>query len=288
MRIFVSGSYGRLGRELMARLADRHETVGADNDTLDIGDFAAVKARMAAEQPDLVINAAAWTDVDGCAREPQKAMSINGLGAQNLAVAAAHVGAAVVQVSTNEVFDGQRQTGYFEVDETRPLNPYAYSKWYAERAVMQTNPRHYIVRTAWLFAHGGRNFIQAIMGAAAAGKPIRVVTNEVANPTYTNDLADAIIQLIETGRYGTYHLVNEGACSRHQFARYILDRTGYADTPAAPISASEWPRPSTPPAYTALHNLAGASVGVTLRPWREAVDAFLMAENLLDSETASP
>ena len=111
---------------------------------------------------------------------------------------------------------------YTEIDQPNPINAYGYSKWYGERALARVNPRHYIVRSAWLFAHGGRNFLQAILGAARAGKPLRVVTNEVANPTYTNDLAAAIARLIETERFGIYHLVNEGAVSRWRLARYAL------------------------------------------------------------------
>ena len=140
------------------------------------------------------------------------------------------------------------------------------------------NPRHYIVRTAWLFAHGGANFIQAILAAANAGKALRVVTNEVANPTYANDLASAIAQLIESERYGIYHLVNEGAVSRWGFARSILDCAGCARTPIQRISRHEWLRHSLPPEQTALANVAGASIGIRLRPWQDALRAFLKAE----------
>ena len=147
--------------------------------------------------------------------------------------------------------------------------------------MQRVNPRHYVVRTAWLFAHGGKNFIQSILGAAQVGKPLRVVVNEVANPTYNDDLADAIAQLIETGRFGIYHFVNEGACSRYDFARYALDRAGYAETAITPITSQMWPRASTPPEYAPLANLAGPMVGITLRPWRAAVDAFLAKEGLI-------
>jgi dTDP-4-dehydrorhamnose reductase len=140
------------------------------------------------------------------------------------------------------------------------------------------------VRTAWLFAHGGKNFIQSILGAAAADKPLRVVVNEIANPTYNDDLAAAILSLIETERFGIYHFVNEGACSRYQFARYALDHAGYAETPIAPISASEWSRPSMPPVYSPMVNLAGKSIGISLRPWQQAVDTFLQREQLLIHE----
>jgi dTDP-4-dehydrorhamnose reductase len=288
MQILVTGAAGRLGGRLIDVLAAQGhsltgvDVVGEQVQRLDISDFAATRAFIGSLKPDIVLHPAAWTDVDGCAREPEKAITINGLGTQNVALGAAAAGAAILYVSSNEVFDGRRGgRPYREYDVTNPINPYGYSKWVGEQAITTINPRHYIVRTAWLFAHGGRNFIQAILGAAAAGKNLRVVTNEVANPTYNNDLADAIAQLITTERYGIYHLVNSGACSRLQFARYFLDKTGYQDVPIQPIASQQWPRPSTPPEYAALDNLAGQSIGVTLRPWQAAVDAFLEREGLL-------
>ncbi len=282
MRILVTGAAGRLGGQLAHVLAERnHQVMGIDIDDVDNTDFHALRAVVMDYNPDIILHPAAWTDVDGCARDPQKAIIANGLGAQNVALAAAQVQAAILHVSTNEVFSGQLNRPYLEYDTPNPTNAYGYSKLVGERAVAVVNPRHYIVRTAWLFAHGGKNFIQAILGAAEAGKPLRVVTDEVANPTYNNDLAQAIAQLIETERYGTYHLVNAGACSRYTLARHALDHAGYHDVPVQPISSREWPRASIPPTYAAMDNLAGSMVGVVLRPWQEAVDAFLEREGLL-------
>lgn len=288
MRIIVTGAAGRLGNQLMHLLHARgHDVNGLDVVAadkiahVDITNFDAAHRFIYAHRPEVVIHPAAWTDVDGCARDPERAILVNGLGTQNVALAAAAVKSAVVYVSSNEVFDGKSTRPYYEYDAANPINPYGYSKWVGERAVMSLNPRHYVVRTAWLFAHGGKNFIQAILGVAQAGKPLRVVTNEIANPTYNDDLADALATLIETGRFGVYHFVNEGACSRYQFARYFLDKAGYTDLPITPIAAQEWPRLSTPPAYAALHNFAGRHMGITLRPWEAAVEAFLAKEGLL-------
>lgn len=283
MKILVTGAAGRLGGRLVGRLSDRHQVAAADivgdvSHPLDVSDYEACRRLIADFRPDIVLHPAAWTDVNGCAREPAKALRINGIGTGNLAAITGQRGIPILYVSTNEVFDGTNNRAYTEYDRTNPINAYGYSKWYGERCVKSVNPRHYIVRSAWLFAHGGRNFIHAILGAARAGKPLRVVTNEVANPTYTSDLAAAIVRLIDTERFGIYHLVNEGAVSRWQFARFVLDQSGYADTPIERISRHEWPRPSLPPEYTALANLAGASLGIRLRPWREALRAFLDAE----------
>ena len=284
MKILITGAAGNLGAELVRQLAGRHTVFGADilegvDYRLDVTDYEACRRLLAEVAPDIVLHPAAWTDVDGCARDPARALLINGVGAAHLAALTAGRGIPMLYVSSNEVFDGRLGRPYVEYDRTNPLNAYGYSKWYGERALAQLNPKHYIVRSSWLFAHGGRNFIQAILDAADAGKPLRVVTNEVANPTYTNDLAAAIAALIESKRYGSYHLVNEGAVSRWGFARFALDCAGYADLPVARISRHEWQRPSLPPEYTPLANVAGASIGVVLRPWQEAVRAFLEAEN---------
>ena len=283
MRIMITGAAGNLGKALSKRLSALHTVRGADiiGDTelvLDITDYAGCRRLLQVEQPDLVIHTAAWTDVDACAGDAARALQINGIGTQNVAAAAARLGLPILYISTNEVFDGKSGQPYGEYDPPNPINAYAHSKWFGEQALQHINPRHYVVRTAWLFAHGGRNFIQAILGAAESGQPLRVVTNEIANPTYTEDLADAIVQLIETDRYGIYHFVNRGWASRWKLARYVLNATGYESTPIERISSQEWQRPSLPPEYTALANNAGASIGIVLRPWQEAVQAFLEHE----------
>jgi dTDP-4-dehydrorhamnose reductase len=282
MRVLVTGANGRLGSRVVTLLgAHGHEAIGFGRDSLDVADWLAVQTQVQATQPQAIIHAAAWTDVDGCAREPERAIRINGMGAQHVALAAAGVGAAVAYVSTNEVFDGLKAGVYYEYDPYSPPNGYGYSKMMGEKAVMHLNPRHYVARTSWLFAHGGKNFIQAILGAVAAGKPLRVVTDETAHPTYTDDLATALVKLISTERYGVYHLVNEGVCSRYDFARYVLDRTGHSDVPIQPITRQDWSRPSQPPFTTHLSPLAAQSAGVALRAWQAAVDAFLEQEGLL-------
>ncbi len=281
MRVLVTGAAGRLGSRVVEVLSARgHTPIPADVAEFDIADYSATRAWIAAAQPDFVIHPAAWTDVDGCAREPDKAITINGLGAGSVAAVAAELGAPILYVSSNEVFDGKASRPYLEYDRTQPINPYGYSKWVGEQAVMAANPRHLIARTSWLFAHGGKNFIQSILNAAAAGKPLRVVVNEIACPTYNDDLAAALVKLMESGRPGIYHMVNDGYCSRYDFARYVLDQTGYAETPIERITTHAWARPSTPPEFSPLYNLAGKMIGVELRSWQSAVDAFLEKEGL--------
>lgn len=279
MRILITGAQGRLGSLLVERAAAAgHDVTGIDVAELDVADYAATRAFVAAHRPELIIHPAAWTDVDGCARDPERAILVNGYGAQHVALAAAETGAALLYISSNEVFDGLSGAPYREYDPPHPANPYGYSKWVGEQAVMRHAPRHYVVRIAWLFAHGGKSFPQSILSAAEAGKSLRVVNDEIANPTYSEDLADAITALMDTGRYGIYHLTNQGACSRYEFARYLLDRAGYAQTPVEAITSGEWQRASSPPPHTPLVNSAGAMIGITLRPWQEAADAWLARE----------
>jgi dTDP-4-dehydrorhamnose reductase len=279
MRILITGAGGNVGRGLLTALeANGHEVIGKTHAALDITDFGAVTAQIEAAEPDVVIHAAAMTAVDRCAEQPDEALRINALGTQNIALACGRVGAAMCYLSTNEVFNSDRGTPLLEYDVTNPANPYGYSKWMGEQMVQRLLPQHYIVRTSWVFAHGGSNFIQKIVSAAEAGRSLSVVIDEIACPTYADDLIAALVALVETQRYGIYHFANEGITSRYAFARYALDCYGLSDTPITRILKAQWPRPSRPPTYSALRNFIGAQIGITLRPWQAAVAAFVEKE----------
>lgn len=281
MRILITGAGGRLGSELARVLASQQHTVtGIDIDTVDITDRAAVSEAFATASPELVIHCAALTAVDYCAEHPDEALRVNGYGTQVIAQACLQHGAALAYISTNEVFDGREYRPCLEYDPPCPANPYGYSKWVGEQAVRDLLSKHYIIRTSWLFAHGGRNFIHTVLHRAREGQPLRVVVNEVSSPTYASDLAAAIAQLVVTGSYGIYHLVNEGHASRWQFARQALDQAGLGAVPIEQIALAEFARASCPPQYAILHNTAAARLGITLRPWQEALAAFLEAEGL--------
>jgi dTDP-4-dehydrorhamnose reductase len=274
MRIFVTGCKGQLGRTLYAALAE-HRLTGCDLPELDITDRAAIGAAIADFAPDVVIHTAAWTDVDGCARDPERAYRVNALGTQNVALACAACDAAMVYISTNEVFDGTASEPYREWDPPHPINPYARSKAAGEWFVRYLLTRFYIARTAWLYAPGGRNFPHRIIQLADECGTLRVVTDEVSNPTYALDLAAAIATLIGTDAYGVYHLTNAGYCPRYDFAREILRVSGRGDIPVEPITLAEWQRASTPPRFAPLANTAAAAVGIRLRAWEAALQAFL-------------
>jgi dTDP-4-dehydrorhamnose reductase len=280
MRILITGAKGHLGRQLSEQF-QAHTIIAADIDTLDVTDARSVNQYVADATPDLVIHCAALTSVDYCAQHPDEALRINGFGTQHVAQACQEYGAALLYISTNEVFDGRSRQPYLEYDPTNPINPYAYSKWVGEQVVRDLVPRHIIVRTSWLFAHSGQNFVHAILRRASAGEPLRVVVNEVASPTYTCDLAAALAKLVEAQQYGIYHLTNDGHTSRYGFARTLLDLAGYAELPIEPIALAEYDRASRPPEYAVLRNFAAARLGITLRPWHEALTAFLEAERIL-------
>jgi len=272
MRILITGSKGQLGRALGVCLP---EAVGVDLPEVDITQPSAVEAAINAAQPEVIIHCAAFTDVDGCARDPELAYRVNGMGTQNVAQAAACAGAALVYISSNEVFDGTRREPYSEFDATNPLNAYARSKLAGEWFAAHLTSRFYIVRTSWLTGRGGRNFVHRIQQLADERGQLRVVTDETANPTFIEDLAAAIIKLIQTGRFGIYHLTNTGYCSRYEYARKILELSGRGHIPVEPISRADFARPSTPPEFSPLANTAAAALGITLRPWEEALEEFL-------------
>jgi dTDP-4-dehydrorhamnose reductase len=274
MRILITGGRGQLGRALERSLAG-HELLVSDLPELDITDRPNLKAAVADFRPQLVIHAAAYTDVDGCARDPELAHRINTYGTQNVALACLAGGADLVHISTNEVFAGDDPAGYEEWRPLAPINAYGRSKAAAEVHVRNLLQRYYIVRTAWLYAPGGRNFVHAILDRARSHGELRVVADEIGNPTNANDLAAAVACLIDTGQYGTFHLVNAGSCSRWAFAQEILRLAGLEGTANRPIRLRDYPRPSTPPPFGALHNRNGAAVGITLRSWREALAEFM-------------
>ncbi len=274
MKILLTGHKGQLGRALIPLLV-HHQVVGADLPEHDITareDFRALAHRF---RPDLILHPAAMTDVDGCARDPALAYRVNGIGTQNVALAAAEVDAELLYVSTNEVFDGQAAAPYHEWATRNPVNAYGRSKLAGEWYVQNLLTRFYIVRTAWLYAPGGRNFPHRIIQLADERGSLKVVADEVGNPTYVADLARAIVALIETHAYGIYHGVNAGAASRYEFAKEILRLSGREHIPVEPITLAEFQRASTPPPYAPLENNAGAALGITFRPWQEALAEFL-------------
>lgn len=277
MRILITGARGQLGTILQQAFPE-DELALIDLPEVDITDRAALFAQVDGFRPDAIIHCAAFTNVDECARQPELAYRVNALGTQNVALACRRADAALVHVSTNEVFSGDLRTGYEEWMPPRPRNPYGVSKAAAEAHVRNLLSRFYIVRTAWLFAPGGRNFIHAILRRARETGEVRVVTDEVGSPTYAADLSVAIARLVRSEQYGIYHFTNAGSCSRWAFANEILRQCGLGQVKNIPILSSAYSRPSTPPPFGVIHNINGAAIGITLRPWQDALASYLAGE----------
>jgi dTDP-4-dehydrorhamnose reductase len=261
VRVIVTGAAGQLGRQLVRAFAGAgHDVVGLGRSELDLsqpdsGDL------IASLRPDIVINAAAWTDVDGCARDPQRAMLLNGEAPGRLAAGGARSGALFVQISTNEVFDGAADRPYAEGDTANPINPYGASKLAGEKSVAEAAPRHLIVRTAWLFGPGGSNFVTKILAAAdraaQRGEALTVVADECGNPTWTPALADAIAGLATSNQSdGIVHLAGQPATSRLEWARVAIEVARPGIT-VEPITRAAFPRPSNAPARALLRPTDG-------------------------------
>jgi dTDP-4-dehydrorhamnose reductase len=273
MRLFITGAKGQLGRTLQTHFAN-DTVLPADLPECDITDRACVMQAIGEFKPDMVIHAAAMTDVDGCARDPDAAFRANALGTQNVALACQSAGCAILYISTNEVFDGRKTEPYLEFDAPNPINAYGRSKLAGETFVRDLLTRFYLVRIAWLYGQGGNHFVRKMIRLADEQGSLRVVEDEVGSPTYAEDVAHAVRQLVHTGAYGVYHLVNDGIASRYDFVREILRLSGRGRIPVEPIKLADFRRASTPPPYTPLRNFCGAAQGITLRPWQEALAEY--------------
>lgn len=271
MRIAIIGAKGQFGTVLQARLG-RETLLPLDLPELDITDAYQVRGALEAFCPDVVVHAAALTNVDQCESQVELTNRVNGLGTQNVALACQRCGAAMLYVSTGYVFDGTKGAPYLEYDAPAPQSVYARSKLAGEWATQAFLQRFYIVRIDRLFAPGARNFVETVLRLAREHGAMSMVTDEVGSPTYAPDLADAIARLLPTEVYGIYHFTNSGVCSRYEWAREILRLAGLAQVPVTP--AQDYARPAPVPKQLELANLCGAQLGITLRPWQDALAEY--------------
>lgn len=287
MHILLMGREGQLAKAVQAYCTEQRDlclTIWS-RPTHDLTD-PTLGAQIATLQPDVVINAAAWTQVDAAEVDPGAAFQVNALGPKYIAEGCRACGAKMVQVSTNEVFAGDPGYTYYEYDQPAPRSVYARSKLAGERAAQQTMDALFIVRTAWLFSPGGVNFPSKITAAADKHGALRVVADERGNPSYAPDVAAAILRLITTEHFGTYHIVNEGEASRYEFAQAVLHATGRKDVALTPISHTEWQRAADSPLHAVLMNQAAAALGIHLRPWREALHAYTLSTAVDENKNA--
>lgn len=270
MRIAVTGSKGQLGTALR-RMLSGEDVLAIDLPEHDITDLEETMATITAFEPDVVIHTAAMTDVDGCERDRDMAYRVNVLGTRNVAVAAGQSRAALVYISTDYVFDGTKGEPYWEYDEAKPLSWYARTKWLGEDVVRDHLCRYYVVRIAWMYSEGQRNFVQTVLKLARERDAIEIVTDEVGSPTHAPDVAEALLKLVKLPAYGTYHLPNSGTCSRYEWAKEILRLAGRTDVEV--IATTDYPRLAQVPKRVELRNFCAAELGITMRPWREALRA---------------
>jgi dTDP-4-dehydrorhamnose reductase len=275
MKILLTGCRGQLGLALCQRLdGTPHSLVATDLHNLDITNSPQVDDCVRHEAPQVIINCAALTDVDACEQDEQQAFRVNALGPRNLAVAAQRIGAAMLQISTDYVFSGADDLPRREYDPVSPCNKYGQSKAWGEELVRGCNSRNFVVRTAWLYGEG-KNFVQSILKAARERDELAVVTDQVGTPTSARDLSEAILRLIETREYGTYHAVNEGHCSRFEQAAMILTQKGIR-TKLKPVDSTAFPRPAQRPAKVILENFMLDLSGIyRFRSWQEALAEYL-------------
>jgi dTDP-4-dehydrorhamnose reductase len=270
--ILVVGSNGMLGRDLMALLGDRAR--GVDIAEIDITSMESVSDVLHLMKPEVVINCAAYTDVDGCESNAEKAMEVNSEGVGYLALACREVGALLVQVSTDYVFDGGKGTPYVEDDAPHPLSVYGESKLAGEMNAMFCQ-EYLIVRTQWLYGLHGKNFVETMLRLAAEKDEISVVDDQIGSPTWTVDLGTAIIALLDQGCRGIYHVANAEFCSWNEFAKAIFEAAG-AQVSVKPMTTEDLNRPANRPLYSTLDcGKLAADTGLIIQPWRTALQEYL-------------
>jgi dTDP-4-dehydrorhamnose reductase len=278
MKVVVIGANGQLGTEIVKVFADEIVIALTQSD-IEISEIGSVEKAFANDRPDIVINTAAFLNVELCEKECGKAFLVNETGALNLARVLELKQVPLLHISTDYVFDGSKRSPYEERDAPNPLNVYGASKLAGERAIQANCSRHYIVRTSGLYGHAtclakGANFIEKILARSKEKSEVQVVDDEVLTPTYTVDLARQIRVLVETGGYGLYHATNNGSCSWFVFAREVLRLAG-SSTSVVPVSSKEYPSEVRRPAYSVLSNSRLASMGLDQMPvWQESLKAY--------------
>jgi dTDP-4-dehydrorhamnose reductase len=275
MRIVVTGSGGQLGVELCRMLATE-TVIPKDLPEFDLAKQG-VEDQIFDAKPDVIIHAGAYTDVDGAERTPDLAMAVNRDGTARVARAAARIGARLMYVSTDYVFDGTATIPYTERDTPNPINAYGMSKWQGEHAVLTSGADVLVVRTAWLYGHYGKNFVKSIMGAARREPGLRVVSDQRGCPTFAEDLASALISLMAKQVGGVIHVTNRGDCTWHEFAEAIVHEMGLT-VPVAPISTAEAGRLAKRPRFSVLNQDRLMSLGIHMPEWRRSLARFVHTE----------
>jgi len=284
-----------LGSDLVKVLSNENQTIPATRADLDITDLEATLSFIKDAKPAIIVHAAAFTDVDGCESQQDKAFTVNGLGARNVAIAAREVGAKLFYISTDYVFDGTKEEPYLEFDQPHPINVYGQSKLWGEEFVKEQLSKFFIIRTAWLYGLNGKNFVKTMLTLTEEKEEIQVVNDQRGTPTYTEDLARQIKELISTELYGIYHCSSQGSCTWYDFALEFFKCAGYEAVVdpresvhlipntqdlrpivIRPVTSEEFPRPPRRPINSLLENYMLKLHGLDIMPpWEESLEKFM-------------
>lgn len=273
MKIAITGADGMLGHAMQKVFSDT-ELVTFSHAGLDITDLDRAVKTVRDARPDILIHAAAFTDVDACETDPEKAYLVNGIGTRNMAIACEEIHCPIIHISSDYVFDGTKSSPYDEWDKTNPINQYGLSKLMAEQFISSLTNRFYIVRTSWLFGSHGKSFVDTIIRLLAEKESLQVVNDQFGSPTFTEDLAATLRQIIGKG-YGIYHVTNSGVCTWHEFAVKISDLIGI-HKPIIPVTSEELKRSARRPDQSGLNNTMLRLEGIPpLRHWSEALEQYI-------------
>jgi dTDP-4-dehydrorhamnose reductase len=273
MKVLVAGGEGMLGRDMVLSATNAgHDVVGFGRAQMDVTDPDQVRRRMSLERPDMVVNCSAWTDVDGAETAEDQAFAVNGTGAGNVAAGAREVGAAVVYVSTDYVFDGRKGDPYVESDQPAPLSAYGRTKLAGEEATAAANKRHFVVRSSGLFGISGKNFVATMLRLGETMSEVTVVRDQVTSPTYTWHLAYGLTRLIEGIEYGIHHMAAAGSCSWYEFADEIFEQ-GKIDCKVLSITTEMFGQAATRPAYSTMQSQREHAI--RLPSWHDGLAGYL-------------
>ncbi len=275
-RVLVLGARGMVGSELMAIPSSRFEMVGLGHEDLDIVIEEDTHRAIQDIRPRIIVHTAAYTDVDGCEKAPDRAFRVNGQGTLHVAQACHRIGAKLLYLSTDYVFDGKGSRPYREEDPVNPINIYGKSKLEGERHVQHLLQEFIIVRTQWLFGRGGKNFVTTVLNLTKEANPLNIVRDQVGSPTYARDLSTAIFRLLETHCRGIFHVTNSASCSWYDFAQEILRVAGISDVEIIPVDEASLGRSAPRPHYSVLDcERFTLETGLAMRPWQEALKEFV-------------
>jgi dTDP-4-dehydrorhamnose reductase len=276
MKILLLGHLGMLGSDLLLKLKIEHEVVGLDKEEIDIVSANECQEAIKKIEPDIVINAAAYTNVDGCETAKDECFAVNAEALKNIADACRDKNIHIIHFSTDYVFDGTAKQPYQEDHQCNPINTYGASKMAGERYLRSLSDNYLLIRTSWLYGVKGKNFVQTILEKVKTAKRLTVVDDQIGSPTYTKDLAAAVDLLIMQNAKGIFHITNRGSCSWYQFTLKILQEAGIHDVDVTPIKSDQLQRPAKRPAYSVLsmHKFIQAT-GKTMQPWQLGLQDYL-------------